>query len=793
MPEGNEPAANRKTIAVQINSSRRDVMSQPVKTMRKGRGAVRGLVYGLVLMAVLASLMCLGGLPKPVQAADWPSASEFKLAATDGTAYHMFGDSVAISGDTAVVVGGHKVYVFARSGANWTQQDQLTDPLGATSDGFGDSVAISGDTVVVGAPGASSYQGSAYVFVRSGTAWAQQAKFTDPLASANDHFGGSVAISGDTVVVGAYADGIGGNKGSAYVFVRSGGTWTQQAQLTDPLSAVHDLFGGSVAINGDTVVVGASLRDVGANSAQGLAYVFLRTGTAWTQQAQLTYSLGAADDHFGSSVAIDGDTVVVGAANYLLEDFNPLPGYACVFVRTGTIWLQQAHFTASDGTPDDSFGVSVGISGDTVVVGAPYAEVGANNGQGSAYVFVKSGTSWPQQAHLTASDGVAADHFGSSVAISGDTALIGAPLFDVGANSAQGSAYVYEAASVIPTADAGGPYVGSEGSCITLTGSGTDPQGLPLTYAWDLNDDGVFETPGQSVTYCPVSDETKLVGLEVCNTAGFCSQDSTLVLFANVLPTVSPITAPVDPVPVNTAINVSANFTDPGLSETYSVLWNWGDGNGDGGVVTGTNGSYSVTGSHAYTAPGVYNIVLFVHDGGAGSGSAAVLVCMVQQSSVATATGTGTAAFSATGTIENLTAVDPGTLPPRPDTSLVFPDGMFSFRITGVPVGGTVTVFITLPSGIPANGEYWKYDSTNGWYEIPYTLVSADTIAITLTDGGTGDSDGIANGTITDPGGLGCIGPVAPVPELAPLVLLGSGLLLLGGWVVWRRRKVAAG
>ena len=158
---------------------------------------------------------------------------------------------------------------------------------------------------------------------------------------------------------------------------------------------------------------------------------------------------------------------------------------------------------------------------------------------------------------------------------------------------------------------------------------------------------------------------------------------------------------------------------------------------------------------------------------------------------VVTATGTGTASFSAGWyLIKNLTAVNPGTLATPPVNSLVFPDGVFSFDITGVPVGGTVTVYIQLPSGIPANAAYWKYDSANNrWSQIPYTVVSAHEIAITLTDGGVGDSDGIANGTITDPGGLGGPGPCGGSP-LLPSIYAGIGAALVAGilgYVLGRR------
>ncbi len=253
-------------------------------------------------------------------------------------------------------------------------------------------------------------------------------KLTASDGAAGDQFGFSVAISGDTVVVGAYQDGVGANahQGSAYVFVRTGVSWTQQAKLTAADGAANDQFGNSVAISGDTAVVGAYLDDVGANANQGSAYIFVRSGVSWTQLAKLTASDGAAGDVLGISVAIDGGTILVAAYE---DDIgaNADQGSAYVFVRSGASWVEQAKLMASDGEANDLFGVSVAISGDSVVVGAYGDDFGAASAQGSAYVFVRSGANWTQQAKLAASGGAANDWFGYSVAISGDTVVAGAP------------------------------------------------------------------------------------------------------------------------------------------------------------------------------------------------------------------------------------------------------------------------------------------------------------------------------------------------------------------------------
>ncbi len=321
------------------------------------------------------------------------------------------------------------------------EKTKLLASDGAAADLFGCSVAISGDTAVVGAYGDDDngdLSGSAYVFVHSGAAWTQAAKLVASDGAVGDYFGYSVSISGDTVVVGAYHDDdMGDSSGSAYVFVRNGIAWTQAAKLVASDGAANDYFGWSVSISGDTAVVGAYLdNDMGSDS--GSAYVFVGSGIAWTQEAKLVASDGKAGDQFGYSVSISGDTAVVGA---LYDgDMGNNSGSAYLFVRSGTTWTKVAKLVASDGSESDFFGYSVSISGDTAVVGA-YFDDDNGGASGSAYVFVGSGNAWTQEAKLVASDGAASDNFGRCVSISGDTAVVGADGDD--GRVVIGSAYVF--------------------------------------------------------------------------------------------------------------------------------------------------------------------------------------------------------------------------------------------------------------------------------------------------------------------------------------------------------------
>ncbi len=393
------------------------------------------------------------------------------------------------------------IYHLSAQSFTPAQQAYFKASNAGTGDEFGRSVAISGDTAVIGAHYESSnatgvngnetndsafQSGAVYVFVRNGSNWIQQAYLKASNTGAGDEFGFSVAISGDTIVVGAYgedsnATGVNGNQGNnnanssgaAYVFVRDGTNWVQQAYLKasntggpSPGESEGDWFGFSVAVSGDTIVVGAHGEDssaTGVNGVQnnnsaigsGAAYVFVRDGTNWVQQAYLKASNTGGQapgesygDAFGESVAVSGDTIVIGAGG---EDSNATgvngnqgnntaagSGAAYVFVRNGTNWTQQAYLKASNTGTGDEFGWAVTISGDTVVVGANGEDSNAtgvngnqgNNGtpnSGAAYVFVRDGTNWSQQAYLKASYTGADDLFGYSVAVSGEALVVGTP------------------------------------------------------------------------------------------------------------------------------------------------------------------------------------------------------------------------------------------------------------------------------------------------------------------------------------------------------------------------------
>jgi uncharacterized repeat protein (TIGR01451 family) len=383
---------------------------------------------------------------------------QYKLIAVDGAPFDDLGISVAFSGDTALVgaflaqVGTNSsqgaAYIFTRSGTSWIFQQKLTASDGAQNNEFGISVALSGDTALVGASyatvGSNTYQGAAYVFTRSGTAWSQQQKLTAPVddGAAYDFFGNSVALSGNTALIGASFKKIGSNtyQGAVYAFTRSGATWSQQQKLTAADGAASDYFGYSVALSDNTALVGASYKKIGSNASQGKAYVFTRSGSAWSQVQELTAFDGAASDRFGGSVALSGNTALIGAPGV-----NSQRGAAYVFARSGSSWGQQQKLTAADGATYDLFGSSVALSGNTALVGAITATVNGNVQQGAAYFFNRIGASWSLQQKLVDSGGASNNRFGSGVALSGDTAIVGAQWALVNGHSQQGAAFTFEA------------------------------------------------------------------------------------------------------------------------------------------------------------------------------------------------------------------------------------------------------------------------------------------------------------------------------------------------------------
>ena len=352
--------------------------------------------------------------------------------ASDGAAFDHLGFAVA-AGEGVVVAGARfadamgmdsgKVYVFRKEGMDWREEERIVPSDAVEHDRFGHAVAIDGDSLAVGAHAHHDLgrkAGSVDLFRLRRGAWREEERLAVP---GSLRFGHAVALHGDRLAVGAPGD-LAGNvpAGAVYVFQRRGSSWNQETKLTALDAEAHDLFGIALGISGDTAAVGASADDE-QGSMTGAAYVFRREGGRWRQEAKLLPDDAASLSEFGKAVAIDGDTLVVGADG--AGDVGKFAGAAYVFRRQGKEWRQEARLLASDRQPGDRFGNAVTIHGDTLVVGAHFADP-AGLGSGAAYVFRREQGRWRQAAKLVPRGAAAGEEFGNAVGVHGGVVTVGA-------------------------------------------------------------------------------------------------------------------------------------------------------------------------------------------------------------------------------------------------------------------------------------------------------------------------------------------------------------------------------
>jgi len=416
----------------------------------------------LVITAWLhvASLPLSGGLAIVQAADDFRAAkapltrsaqtvSELKLKASPIETGAGFGNAVDIDGTWAIVgaprdktagVATGAAYIFQYDGTTWRQVARLLASDGGAADQFGSAVALDGAVAVIGASGDDQKgfnSGAAYVFRRSGSTWTEEAKLMPN--SANDmSFGFTVAVEGDTVAVGApysFVSGTSTNSGSAYVFHRANGVWGQAFKFATYRggAVLSDLFGWSVALSGNTLAVGAYLDDT--------VFIFERAGGVWSRTTQFDGADTDAGDRFGYAVALDGDTLVVGAAQD--NDMSTSAGSAYVFQRSGSTWTQQTKLVLTSMMTGARLGWSVAIDNDTLIVGARESKGNQDRVEaGAAYVYERSSGSWTLSQALFANAPASGDHYGHAVAIDTGTAWVGAPDEDTG-GLGSGAAYVY--------------------------------------------------------------------------------------------------------------------------------------------------------------------------------------------------------------------------------------------------------------------------------------------------------------------------------------------------------------
>jgi hypothetical protein len=376
---------------------------------------------------------------------------EQKLTASDAAADDFFGNAVSVSGNVMVVgslydddggTDSGSAYVYRHNGSNWVEEQKLTASDAAADDFFGYSVSVSGDVIVVGAildEDGDFNSGSAYVYRYNGSSWVEEQKLTASGAAADDLFGYAVSVNGDVIVVGSLYDDYGDRySGSAHVYRHNGSSWAEEQKLIGSDADVDDHFGTSVSVSGDVIVVGAYLDFVDGYS-KGSAYVYRHNGSSWVEEQKLIANDAAANDYFGISVSVSGNVIIIGASND--DDGGRYSGSAYVYRHDGSSWVEEQKLTASDADVDDLFGYSVSVSGDVIIVGALEDDDGGFN-SGSAYVYRHNGSSWVEEQKLIASDAAADDLFGISVSVSGDFIVVGA-FFDDDGGADSGSAYVY--------------------------------------------------------------------------------------------------------------------------------------------------------------------------------------------------------------------------------------------------------------------------------------------------------------------------------------------------------------
>jgi hypothetical protein len=407
-----------------------------------------------------------------------------------------FGSAVALSGNTMVtgapyedgdVFAAGAAYVFVNTNGTWVQQARLVSPQPMEFEFFAGAVAISGDTIVIGSFGDPETQaGAAYVFVRSGETWslAQELAPSDP--ELYQLFGYSVAVSADTIAVSAFSSASASTPyaGAVYVFGRNGGVWAEQQKITAAIPVAGELLGSSIALDGQWIVAGAPYADDFA----GAVYVFERGGSAWTQKARLSAAVPFQGAAMGSSVAISGNTVIAGAPNEWINDLEDA-GSAHVFAFDGAAWF-SAKLVASDPLPDRCFGRSVAIHDDVAVVGADgerdMFDVFTTRG---AYVFTRGNNGWVETQRLVPANASpnTRHYFGASVAMSGNRIAVG----DRTGFPIDSAVYVFETAA--NTAPAATCAPGQTIECVlgtapvSVSAQVSDADAEELTVVWSIN------------------------------------------------------------------------------------------------------------------------------------------------------------------------------------------------------------------------------------------------------------------------------------------------------------------
>lgn len=625
-------------------------------------------------------------LQNPVRSYALPGIYSVSLSATN---YLGTGTKSVLNGISVMALVNEIAAVNAAS-------DAVADDM------FGTSVALSrdGNSALVAAewiflpPLTAHPPGKVYVFTKSGGVWSRSAVLQSPDGADNDQFGESLAISedGTTVLAGSiWADvGATSDAGKVYVFTKSGGTWSQTATLTasDPSSTGY--FGSSIALSGDTALIGSDGADK--------SYVFKRSGTSWSEQQILTSSDGASGDNFGNSLAVsyDGNTAIIGADDASFGSFLHFPGKAYIFTKSGGTWSEAAILSASDADDMAKFGTSVALSddGSTAVIGAIWATKGSTEYVGKAYIFTKSGSTWSETVILNAPESANYQYFGGSVALYGDTAVIG----NVGKNSyTAGRAFVYQK-------------------------DGDSWYGTHVLNESDAAGDRYF---GNSVA---LFGKTALIGAYNA-TAGTTAGAGQAYFFT--ITALAPVVAGINPATGTNSAVTTVTITGSNFNATFAPvvkLTRTGYADVTLGVVSGTSTSLVRT-VPAYVDPGIWNIVVTNPDGQEGTSASVTYTVQIPQPSITSvipASGVNTSAVSTviTGTGFN-TTIPGGT------TVNLTRAGYANISVPGITPDSITRISLDLPI---TNAE------AGTWYLVvinPDRQESAETVPFRIAGSGT--------------------------------------------------------
>ncbi|MEW6741422.1 MAG: FG-GAP repeat protein [Planctomycetota bacterium] len=385
---------------------------------------------------------------------------EHKITASDACADSRFGIAVSVEANLALIgapvgrvgTGPGAAYVYRFTGGTWVEEQKLFANDGQPTDMYGHSVCIRGDLALVGVPGDDDAcpsdptcdSGSAYVYRFDGSTWVQEQKLSASDATAHDNFGITVAVSEEFAMVGAYRHDL--SKGAIYVFRFDGTSWVETQKLTANDAEPGDNYGRPLYLEGTVAATGAVAND-DAGSDSGAAYILRYDGSRWVEEQKLTGSDASAGD-YSHVICVSGDVAVVGAQG----DDDACPGdpycnsgSAYIFRFNGSSWVEEQKLVASDAEAGDNFGAAVGIVGDVVLIGAILDDDACPSdpscNSGAVYVYRYDGSNWFEESKLTASDGEQGDTFGR-LAFRGNVALVGADRDDDGGSDA-GSAYLY--------------------------------------------------------------------------------------------------------------------------------------------------------------------------------------------------------------------------------------------------------------------------------------------------------------------------------------------------------------